>query len=296
MKAIETHDLTKFYHKKRAIEGVNLTVEEGELFGFIGPNGAGKSTTIKLLLNFIYASRGSGTVLGKDIVKQSAEIKKMVGYVPSEVRYYPQMTANDIIGFAAKFHNIDQAQVQMKRYYEMFDIDPHKHFGDMSLGNKKKVAIVAGLITKPKLLILDEPTNGLDPLMQHHLFKEMTRQNQEDGMTIFLSSHNLREIQEYSTRAAFIRGGEIVALENITDQEMSGKVIVLKGQALPVTELVNAGAKVVEATENSARLTFDGNVQTVLPILGAEGIKDLSITNQELEDKFMTLYEGGKAK
>ncbi|MBC1528881.1 ABC transporter ATP-binding protein [Listeria booriae] len=296
MKAIETHDLTKFYHKKRAIEGVNLTVEEGELFGFIGPNGAGKSTTIKLLLNFIYASRGSGTVLGKDIVKQSAEIKKMVGYVPSEVRYYPQMTANDIIGFAAKFHNIDQAQVQMKRYYEMFDIDPHKHFGDMSLGNKKKVAIVAGLITKPKLLILDEPTNGLDPLMQHHLFKEMTRQNQEDGMTIFLSSHNLREIQEYSTRAAFIRGGEIVALENIADQEMSRKVIVLKGQALPVTELVNAGAKVVEATENSARLTFDGNVQTVLPILGAEGIKDLSITNQELEDKFMTLYEGGKAK
>ncbi|MBC2115983.1 ABC transporter ATP-binding protein [Listeria booriae] len=296
MKAIETHDLTKFYHKKRAIEGVNLTVEEGELFGFIGPNGAGKSTTIKLLLNFIYASRGSATVLGKDIVKQSAEIKKMVGYVPSEVRYYPQMTANDIIGFAAKFHDIDQAQVQMKRYYEMFDIDPHKHFGDMSLGNKKKVAIVAGLITKPKLLILDEPTNGLDPLMQHHLFKEMTRQNQEDGMTIFLSSHNLREIQEYSTRAAFIRGGEIVALENIADQEMSGKVIVLKGQALPVTELVNAGAKVVETTENSARLTFDGNVQTVLPILGAEGIKDLSITNQELEDKFMTLYEGGKAK
>ncbi|MBC1372953.1 ABC transporter ATP-binding protein [Listeria booriae] len=296
MKAIETHDLTKLYHKKRAIEGVNLTVEEGEMFGFIGPNGAGKSTTIKLLLNFIYASRGSGAVLGKDIVKQSAEIKKMVGYVPSEVRYYPQMTANDIIGFAAKFHNIDQAQTQMKRYYEMFDIDPHKHFGDMSLGNKKKVAIVAGLITQPKLLILDEPTNGLDPLMQHHLFKEMTRQNQENGMTIFLSSHNLREIQEYSSRAAFIRGGEIVALENIADQEMSGKVIVLKGEALPVTELVNAGAKVVETTENSARLTFDGNVQTVLPILGAEGIKDLSITNQELEDKFMTLYEGGKAK
>ncbi|EUJ43722.1 ABC transporter ATP-binding protein [Listeria riparia] len=296
MKAIETHDLTKFYHKKRAIEGVNLTVEEGELFGFIGPNGAGKSTTIKLLLNFIYASRGSATVLGKDIVKQSADIKKMVGYVPSEVRYYPQMTANDIIGFAAKFHNIDKAQMQMKRYYEMFDIDPHKHFGDMSLGNKKKVAIVAGLITKPKLLILDEPTNGLDPLMQHHLFKEMTRQNQEEGMTIFLSSHNLREIQEYSTRAAFIRDGEIVALENIAEQELSGKVIVIKGEALPVTELVNAGAKILETTENSARLTFDGNVQKVLPILGADGIKDLSITNQELEDKFMTLYEGGKVK
>lgn len=296
MKAIETNELTKFYHKKRAIEGVNLSVEEGELFGFIGPNGAGKSTTIKLLLNFIYASKGHATILGKDIVKNSAEIKKMVGYVPSEVRYYPQMTANDIIGFAAKFHHIDQAQTQMERYYEMFDIDPHKRFGDMSLGNKKKVAIVAGLITKPKLLILDEPTNGLDPLMQHHLFKEMTRQNQEDGMTIFLSSHNLREIQEYSTRAAFIREGEIVALENIADQEMSGKVIILKGDRLPVTELVNAGAKVVETTETSARLTFDGNVQVVLPILAAEGIKDLSITNQELEDKFMTLYEGGKAK
>lgn len=116
------------------------------------------------------------------------------------------MTANDIIHYAAKFHHIENATKKMNKYYECFRFNPKKRFGEMSLGNKKKVAIVAGLITEPELFILDEPTNGLYLLMQHYLFKEMTERNKE-GMTIFLSSHNLREVQEYCTRAAFIRNG-----------------------------------------------------------------------------------------
>ncbi|HAC3583621.1 TPA_asm: ATP-binding cassette domain-containing protein, partial [Listeria monocytogenes] len=120
MEAIKVESLTKNYHKKQAIENVDLSVNEGELYGFIGPNGAGKSTTIKVLLNFIYATSGGATILGKDVVKDSAEIKKMVGYVPSEVRYYPQMTANDIIHYAAKFHHIENATQKMNKYYEMF--------------------------------------------------------------------------------------------------------------------------------------------------------------------------------
>ncbi|MBC1537910.1 macrodiolide ABC transporter ATP-binding protein TimA [Listeria seeligeri] len=295
MEAIKVESLTKNYHKKRAIENVNLTVNEGELYGFIGPNGAGKSTTIKVLLNFIYATSGGATVLGKDVVKNSAEIKKMVGYVPSEVRYYPQMTANDIIHYAAKFHHIENATKKMNNYFEMFSIDPKKIFGEMSLGNKKKVAIVAGLITEPKLFILDEPTNGLDPLMQHYLFKEMTDRNKE-GMTIFLSSHNLREVQEYCTRAAFIRNGNIIAVEDILNQQMSGKVIALKGSNLPLEKLISAGARVIEKEVGKARLIFDDDIKTILPLLQEKEITDLTITNQELEDKFMTLYEGGEIK
>ncbi|EAE5672168.1 ABC transporter ATP-binding protein [Listeria monocytogenes] len=295
MEAIKVESLTKNYHKKRAIENVDLSVNEGELYGFIGPNGAGKSTTIKVLLNFIYATSGGATILGKDVVKDSAEIKKMVGYVPSEVRYYPQMTANDIIHYAAKFHHIENATQKMNKYYEMFSIDPKKRFGEMSLGNKKKVAIVAGLITEPQLFILDEPTNGLDPLMQHYLFKEMTERNKE-GMTIFLSSHNLREVQEYCTRAAFIRNGNIIAVEDISNQQMTGKVIALKGTNLPLEKLTNAGARIIEKETGKARLIFDDDIKTILPLLQEKEITDLTITNQELEDKFMTLYEGGEIK
>lgn len=169
-----------------------------------------------------------------------------------------------------------------------------KRFGEMSLGNKKKVAIIAGLITEPELFILDEPTNGLDPLMQHYLFKEMTERNKE-GMTIFLSSHNLREVQEYCTRAAFIRNGNIIAVEDIANQQMTGKVIALKGTNLPLEKLTNAGARIIEKEAGKARLIFDDDIKTILPLLQEKEITDVTITNQELEDKFMMLYEGEKS-
>jgi ABC-2 type transport system ATP-binding protein len=182
MTVIEINNLTKAYGKKRGISNVNLRVNRGEIFGFIGPNGAGKSTTIKVLLNFIFPSSGEAKILGMDCVTD----KK----------------------------NVDDTY--MKELCKTFEVELTKNVSELSLGNKKKVAIVQALIHKPKLLILDEPTNGLDPLMQQKLFKTLLK-IREEGTTIFLSSHNLTEVEEFCDRVAIIKEGKIIEVRSIED-------------------------------------------------------------------------------
>lgn len=295
MKAIEMQRLTKIYHKTPAIDAIDLVVEEGEFYGFIGPNGAGKSTAIKCLLNFISPNAGSATIFGQDCQKQNKEIKKSVGYISSDVRFYPKMTTDEIITYTAEMHGVTDIEQKKKYYYEMFEVDHKKKLGEMSLGNKKKVALIAGLLPEPKLLILDEPTNGLDPLMQHRLFDELNRRNKE-GMTIFLSSHDLNEVQNYCTKAAFIKEGKIITVENIEKDKADGKVIQLVGNNLPLAELEKSGVIVLKQELNKVRLLYHGNIQIILPLLQTPEIQDITITNQQLEDKFMTLYENETKK
>ncbi|MEG2800246.1 MAG: ABC transporter ATP-binding protein, partial [Erysipelotrichaceae bacterium] len=193
MNIIETKNLTKNYGKNRGIQDINISVKEGEIFGFIGPNGAGKSTTIKTLLNFIYPTSGSSKILGMDIVEDSSKIKEYIGYVPSEVRYYDDVKVKDIIKYSKSFYpKTDQEYVD--KICNELELDMNKKMGELSLGNKKKVSIAQALIHSPKLLILDEPTNGLDPLMQNKLFNILLKEK-EKGNTVFLSSHNLTEVQ-----------------------------------------------------------------------------------------------------
>ena len=290
MKAIEIQGLTKIYHKIPAIDAIDLIVEEGEFYGFIGPNGAGKSTAIKCLLNFISPNAGTTKILGQDCQKQNKEIKKSVGYISSDVRFYPKMTTDEIITYTAEMYGLTDIEKKKKYYYEMFEVDHKKKLGEMSLGNKKKVALIAGLIPNPKLIILDEPTNGLDPLMQHRLFDELNRRN-EAGMTVFLSSHDLNEVQNYCTKAAFIKEGKIITVEDIEKDKADGKVIQLLGNNLPLLALEKSGAIVLKHELNKVRLLYNGNIQTILPLLQNPEIQDITITNQQLEDKFMTLYE-----
>ena len=184
MYIIETSNLSKSYGKNRGIIDINLKIKEGEIFGFVGPNGAGKSTTIRTLLNFIFPTGGSGKILGMDIVKQSKDIKKQIGYVPSEVKFYDEIKVKDIIKYSCSFYDgINQEDVD--KLYELLEVDVEKRMSELSLGNKKKVAIVQALIHKPRLLILDEPTNGLDPLIQKRLFELLKKANKE-GTTVFL--------------------------------------------------------------------------------------------------------------
>lgn len=293
MKAIEIIGLTKMYKDKAAVKDVHLDVNEGEIFGFIGPNGAGKSTTIKALLNFIYPTSGSAKILGLDSIKESKLIKKEVSYVSSDVRFYPTMTAAEIIGYAAEFHQIKQAKSKIAHYYERFEIEPNKKLGDMSLGNKKKVAIVASLIAEPKLMILDEPSSGLDPLMQHRLFEILTEKNQA-GMTVFLSSHDLMEVQNYCSKAAFIKDGELIRIEDINKDKADGKVIQLRGVNLATKEFTEKGALLIETTESSLKFSYNGDLQRIVPLLVNPAITDIVIKNQDLEDKFLAMYEGGK--
>jgi ABC-2 type transport system ATP-binding protein len=215
MTVIEINNLTKAYGKKRGISNVNLRVNRGEIFGFIGPNGAGKSTTIKVLLNFIFPSSGEAKILGMDCVTETDKIKESIGYVPSEVRYYDNMTVEELLNYAKSFKkNVDDTY--MKELCKTFEVELTKNVSELSLGNKKKVAIVQALIHKPKLLILDEPTNGLDPLMQQKLFKTLLK-IREEGTTIFLSSHNLTEVEEFCDRVAIIKEGKIIEVRSIED-------------------------------------------------------------------------------
>lgn len=295
MGAIEIKGLTKYYKKHAAIKEVDLSVEAGEIYGFIGPNGAGKSTTIKALLNFIYPDKGEAKILGLDSIKEAKKIREKVGYVSSDVRFYPNMTTMDTLKYVAEFHGLKESKKRIDYFVELFEIDDKKKVSELSLGNKKKIAIAAGLLSKPELLILDEPTNGLDPLMQHRLFEELERYNKE-GMTIFLSSHDLNEIQQHAHRAAFIREGEIITVQDISKEKSLGKVITLVGDEIPLSLFEKMGAAILKHEGNETRLFYEGDLHEVLPLLADQSIQDFTITTPELEDQFMALYEGGELK
>ena len=193
MNAIKTIALTKYYGKARGIIDLNLTVAEGEFFGFIGPNGAGKSTTIRTLLGLINPTSGSAEVFGRDIVRDRRTLLSCVGYLPSEAVFYPNMRVRDVLKLSADLRKMNCAQ-EAAALCERLQLNTAQKVDELSFGNRKKVAIVCALQHRPKLLVLDEPTSGLDPLMQREFFT-ILRERNRDGATVFLSSHILSEIQ-----------------------------------------------------------------------------------------------------
>ena len=294
MEAIEMEGLTKRYRKSVALDNVHLTVEQGERFGFIGPNGAGKSTTIKLLLDFIKPSKGNARIFGLDAQKDSESLKRIIGYVPSDVHYYSNLTVEEILLMTGKFHHIQNIKEMMAYYVERFALEPKKKMKDLSLGNRKKVAIVNSLIFNPELLILDEPTNGLDPLMQHRLFEELNYHNKE-GATIFISTHNLPEVEAFCTRTAFIREGKIISVEDMASGYQPGKVVTLTGSAIGAEDFESKGYRVLSRTDRVVSLLYKDNVNQILADMSSLDLEDIEIRNQNLEEKFMTLYGGGES-
>ncbi|HZK09888.1 MAG TPA: ABC transporter ATP-binding protein, partial [Clostridia bacterium] len=208
MAVIETKNLTKYYGKALGIKDVSLSVEEGEIFGFIGPNGAGKSTTIRLLMSLIYPSSGEAKLFGKDAIKYGPELRRNIGYIPSEIFYYDKMKVIDLLHYSASFYEKDCSK-KIKELSDTMELDLNRKIEDLSYGNKKKVGIVQGLLHEPNLIILDEPTGGLDPLMQQKFF-HLIREENKKGATVFFSSHILGEVQELCNRVAIIRKGSII--------------------------------------------------------------------------------------
>ncbi|MBP7692947.1 MAG: ABC transporter ATP-binding protein, partial [Anaerolineales bacterium] len=213
MSIIEVANLTKYYGKARGIVDVSFNVEAGEIFGFIGPNGAGKSTTIRLLLSLIHPTRGRAQVFGQDVVTHGPEIRRAIGYLPSEVYYYEGMRVIDLLKYSASFYAGDFTQ-RLRELSGLMELDLNRRISDLSYGNKKKVGIVQGLLHSPKLLFLDEPTSGLDPLMQHKFF-DLIRAENARGVTVFFSSHILGEVQRLCTRVGIIRDGAIAEISDI---------------------------------------------------------------------------------
>lgn len=291
MNVIEIKNLTKNYGKARGITNVSFNVEEGEIFGFIGPNGAGKSTTIRTLLALIHPTSGSAAIFGKDCIKSAPEIAKEVGYLPSEVFYYDNMKAIDLLKYSASFYKKDCTK-RMKELAEIMELDLNKRIDDLSFGNKKKVGIVQGLLHEPKLIILDEPTSGLDPLMQQKFF-ELLKEENKKGTTILFSSHILSEVQRLCSRVAIIKEGKIIKLEKIsTLTENNYKKFKIEMESNIDKEYFKIkGVKELKIDGNIVTFLFKGNINNIMKKFGAIEISNVWIEEPDLEEIFMHYYE-----
>ncbi|MCI6667410.1 MAG: ABC transporter ATP-binding protein [Romboutsia timonensis] len=293
MNVIEIKNLTKVYGKNRGIQDINISVKEGEIYGFIGPNGAGKSTTIKTLLNFIYPTSGEALIFGMDSVKESEKIKDYIGYVPSEVRYYDDVKVKDIIKYAQSFYPKSNKEY-VDRICNELELDMNKKMGELSLGNKKKVAIAQSLINNPKLLILDEPTNGLDPLMQKKLFNILIEEK-EKGNTVFLSSHNLVEVQNLCDRVCVIKEGKIVDIIEIEKSKTELKLkVTLSSSDITDDIVLNLSDKILDKNGKLYTFIYSKNIDSLVKELANYKIDELLIEKENLEDAFLNYYENNK--
>ncbi|MCH5273196.1 MAG: ABC transporter ATP-binding protein [Lachnospiraceae bacterium] len=289
MDAIKTINLTKYYGKSRGIVELNLSIKTGECFGFIGPNGAGKSTTIRTLLGLISPTSGSAQIFGRDITKEKKAILQNIGYLPSEAVFYSGMRVKDVLTLSADMRKMNCTK-KARELCDRLQLDTSCKVDELSLGNRKKVAIVCALQSNPDLLILDEPTGGLDPLMQREFF-EIIRERNRNGTTVFLSSHILSEIQRNCTRAAIIREGKLIACDNVDSlAKTNTKRVTVHGSA--VLDGLD-GVRDRMALDGSVSFLYSGDMNILLKRLSAGHITNLTISEPNLEEIFLHYYEKG---
>jgi ABC-2 type transport system ATP-binding protein len=290
MDMIEVSHLTKYYGKARGIVDVSFKVAEGEIFGFIGPNGAGKSTTIRLLLSLIHPTSGSAQVFGMDVFTRGPEIRRQIGYLPSEVYYYEGMKVIDLLKYSASFYDGDSTQ-RMRQLAEIMELELNRRISDLSYGNKKKVGIVQGLLHSPKLLFLDEPTAGLDPLMQRKFF-DLIREENARGVTVFFSSHILGEVQRLCTRVGIIREGSIAEISDIrTLQQNNYKKVRVTADGLSAEQFELPGVTNLESENGTLHFFFKGDINQVVQKINEIQVSDVTIEEPTLEEIFMHYYE-----
>jgi ABC-2 type transport system ATP-binding protein len=290
---IRTTGLTKHYGAVHAIEDLDLEVQRGEVFGFLGPNGAGKTTTIRTLLHFVFPTRGQATILGRDVVRDSVEIRRHVGYMPSEYSLYPNLTGTELLRYFANLRGgVDAAVVA--GLAERLEADLSRKVGDLSSGNKQKVALIAAFMSKPELLILDEPSSGLDPLMQQEL-QALIREVRDEGRTVFLSSHSLSEVERVADRVAILRDGHLVVVERVDTlkrRAIRGLDLEFEGPVSPDGFRALPGVRAVEAHGHSLRITFEGSINALLQAALQHQVINLNSREADLEEIFLTYYRG----
>ena len=287
MDIIKTDRLTKYYGKARGITDLDLTIKEGEFFGFIGPNGAGKSTTIRTLLGLITPTSGRALVFGKDITKEKESVLRDIGYLPSEALFYGGMRVKDVLKLSADLRKKD-CRAEAGLLCERLQLDVTRKIDDLSFGNRKKVAIVSALQHRPKSLILDEPTGGLDPLMQKEFF-DILRERNREGATIFLSGHILSEIQRNCTRAAIIRDGKMIDCDSVDAlSKTNAKRITVHGSINlePLSDVRD-----IKNSENTVSFLYGGDMGSLLRTLASGQVDDLTVTEPDLEEVFLHYYE-----
>lgn len=292
--AILLDGLTKYYGKVKGVEDLNLTVEQGEIFGFLGPNGAGKTTTIRLLTGFLRPSSGRASVLGHDIVKESTSLRRHIGLVPGAT-LYENMTGNQVLDYLGALQGQPSVlRQELCERLQLSESDLRRRVQEYSKGMRQKIAVVQAIQHDPQLLILDEPTEGLDPLMQNELFS-ILKERHALGRTIFMSSHIISEVERLCDRVAIIRGGRLVAVEGVEDmrRRRSLRVEVQTAAGPPPQELLLiVGATLISATDNRVVLSYQGELSPLLRMLSGLDLEDVIIERPSLEEVFLTFYEG----
>ncbi|HAG98272.1 MAG TPA: ABC transporter ATP-binding protein [Ktedonobacter sp.] len=292
---IEVEDLTKSYGSKRGITNVSFQVEEGEVFGFLGPNGAGKTTTIRLLMALLRTDTGTARIAGLDCWQQSVEIKRLTGYVPGEPSLDPNLTGGQILEYFGHLRGgIDQAY--LKQLITRLDLDPSRKFRQYSSGNKRKVVLIQAFMHRPRVLILDEPTNGLDPLNQQE-FDRMVKEVRDEGRTVFLSSHILSEVEQTCTRVGIIRAGQLVRVGGLAEVKDIKRydITITFANAVPAEAFKTLeGVAQVEslADGHTLRLGMQGGADAVIKTAAHYAVVTLTSHEPSLEDIFLRYYEG----
>jgi ABC-2 type transport system ATP-binding protein len=292
---IDVTHLTKSYGGKRGIADVTFQVQEGEVFGFLGPNGAGKTTTIRLLMALLHADSGTARIAGLDVWQQTVDVKRLVGYLPGELSLDPNLTGGQIFEYFGHLRGgVDQAY--LKQLIQRLELDPSRKFRQYSSGNKRKIGVIQAFMHRPRLLILDEPTNGLDPLNQQ-VFDQMVKEVREEGRTVFLSSHILSEVEQTCNRVGIIREGRLVRVGGIA--ELKGikrhEVLITFADTAPVDGFKQLpGVDQVEALPDghTLRLTMSGSIDAVVKEAARYPVVNLTSQEPSLEDIFLRYYEG----
>ena len=286
---IEIKHLKKYYGSSRGVEDVSLKINKGEIYGFIGPNGAGKSTTIRTLMGLINKSSGNIYINGKEFFKDDIDTKRKIGYLPSEVNLYGNMTIEALFNYHQTFYNQDYHQRQ-NELIKLLKIDKNKKIEDLSLGNLKKVGIVLSLMHEPEILILDEPTSGLDPIMQN-VFHNILLKEKEKGTTILYSSHVLSEVSNICDKVGFIKEGKIIKeelMENIKKNNYTYLKIKSKNIVRIKKEL---NLKIYKEDNNEITFINNLNPNELLSKLNKYNLENLLIEEIPLEDMFMNYYK-----
>lgn len=290
--AILAESLTKHYGEVRALLDLDLDVRMGEVFGFLGPNGAGKTTTIRCLLDLIHPTSGRAEILGMDTHAESVAIRKHIGYLPSDLAMYPNLTGKDMITYFANLRGgVEWRYVD--QLADRLDADLKRKIGDYSSGNRQKIGLILALMSRPQVLIMDEPSTGLDPLIQRE-FQAMVREVASEGRAVFLSSHTLSEVQKVADRVGIIRQGHLVAVETV--EALRSKAI--RQIEMQFADRVEAsifddvpGVREVAISNGRATVSFDGQMGELLRVAtGGHTLTDISTHEADLEEIFLEYY------